>query len=193
MKKLLISFIIIASSTFSLKAQSVDYGVVSGMNFAKITKTNPEADINRRIGFMVGLYGNFKLSNSNFSIQPELIYTQKGVEGTVSGSDVIIKLDYIEVPVLLKYDFIPGGKVSPNIYVGPYVAINVNTKAETAEGEADLGSFVKNADGGFITGLGLDVGFFDIGVQYSFGLIELGKNLPVATGKNSVLSLVVTI
>jgi hypothetical protein len=177
-----------------LKAQtSPEFGIRAGVNFANITDTNAD----RRIGFMGGVYGDFMISNSNLSIQPELLYTQKGVKkkvdvqggGTVKGK---VRLDYIEIPILVKYNFVSSGSVNPNLYVGPYVGFNVNSdvKVKNNQGKASvgIGSNTKDTDFGIVVGGSLDFGYINVGLRYGFGLIDVSKN--GASGKNSVLSIV---
>ena len=49
-----------------------------------------------------------------------------------------MKQDYIEVPVLIKYNIPTQGSISPNLFVGPYAAINVGSKLEWEDVPAEL-------------------------------------------------------
>src|SRR5699024_11089031 len=122
-------------STPQLKAQPIPHlGVRLGMNFATITNGAGFGNSgSRRIGLIAGLYRNFMIGKRHFSIQPEFLFSQKGVsrsvvfQGQLLRSETI-KLDYFEIPVLFKYTFIPGKAVQPSVYLGPYVGFNVVAK-----------------------------------------------------------------
>lgn len=151
------------------------FGIRGGVNFANLNDIDGEVD--SRTGFMAGLYFNFPVTNSPVSIQPEVLYTQKGFE---SGDDTF-QLDYVEVPVLAKFNFITNGNITPNVYFGPYVGFNVSAEVDTGNGdglfgddtETDIEDGVENTDFGVTVGGGLDFGRFDLGVRYNAGLTEV--------------------
>lgn len=86
-----------------------------------------------RSGFQVGAFVTINLG-SYLAIQPELIYTKKGVnvQGTLTHgiSDVPyntathnlteeIRLTYIEIPILVKFRIPTHGNVKPSFFAGP--------------------------------------------------------------------------
>lgn len=188
MKKLLSSICIIALFTaYSLpaaQAQSpVNFGLRAGLNFANFNDAGDfEAD--SRTGFMVGGYLNFKVPMSPVSIQPEAIYTQKGAE---SGGSTI-KLDYIEIPALVKFSFAPG-PVTPRVYFGPYVGFVLNSKIDGGGASVDIDN-AQTDFGGVVGGeldFNLGVTKLNAGVRYGFGLVDAFDG---GQGKNGVLSIV---
>src|SRR6478672_1699070 len=70
--------------------QSVEGGVKGGLSFATIPKFADAlseaggADTGHRVGASIGGFLAFSFAN-NFSIQPELLYTQRGIEGDAPG------------------------------------------------------------------------------------------------------------
>lgn len=104
MRKVILSvgiFCICCMCGNQVKAQGVPYfGIRFGVNSADIF---PGTNSDRRIGFTGGIYGNFKIPNSRFSVQPELLYSQKGNKPHSFEQDIEeqINLDYIEIPVLV--------------------------------------------------------------------------------------------
>jgi|AntRauTorcE11897_2_1112592.scaffolds.fasta_scaffold05298_2 hypothetical protein len=177
MKKLLFIFgLLLAMGPIANHANaqsSVDFGIRGGLNISNLNDIEGEAD--SRTGFMAGLYFNFLVPNSPVSIQPEVLYTQKGFE---SGNNTF-QLDYIEVPVLVKFDFITDGSVTPNVYFGPYVGFNVSAEIDGNEGllggdsESDIEDGVESTDFGVAVGGGLDFGRVDLGIRYGAGLTEV--------------------
>jgi hypothetical protein len=172
----------------SANGKTVGYGIRAGVNFANLTNTNAS----RRVGFMAGLYGNFLISNSKVSFQPEIFYTQKGVKKDVQGTTGKIRLDYIEIPLLLKYNFMTKGPVIPGIYVGPYVGFNVKSdvavSSANANGSVDIGDNTKSTDFGIVVGGSVGFGHINVGIRYGFGLVNVFKD-ESSDNKNSVLSL----
>ena len=191
MKKLLlfpILFLMIFS--FSLNQAEAQnrpgFGIRGGLNFANLNDI--DADVDSRTGIMLGVYTNFLIPNSPVYIQPEVLYTQKGYEV----GDGTVKLDYIEIPVLARFDFITDGNITPNVYFGPYIGFNVNAEAEGDGGELDIDEAVEGTDFGVVVGGGLDFGRIDLGVRYGAGLSEIFEDGPFGDGseaKNGVISI----
>jgi opacity protein-like surface antigen len=124
-----------------------------------------------RVAFAGGLFAGIRVTPS-FLIQPEVLYTQKGARYEVAGEEAVIKLDYVEVPVLLKGRFGSGG-VKPSVFAGPAMAIKVSGKSEF-RGEEEDAEDVKSTDFGVVFGAGLDFavgsGAFTIDARYTLGL-----------------------
>lgn len=123
---------------------------------------------------MIGAYYNYMLPNSSLSIQPEMLYTQKGY---YDGLSTIIELDYFEIPVLAKLNFGSGGPINPNIYFGPYVGFLVNAETDEPPGANFSYNIEDSVDEspqlGIIAGGRLNFGRYTIGVRYSAGLTNL--------------------
>jgi hypothetical protein len=196
MKKLFLSLTILLAIGFfanQAKAQStVGFGFRGGLNIANINDI--DGDVGSRTGLMIGGYFNFLVPNSPVSIQPEILYAQKGFEsGGVTG-----QLDYVEVPVLAKFDFITDGNITPHVYFGPYIGFNVNANLDGDEdliedNETDIDTATKSTDFGVVVGGGLDFGQFNAGVRYGAGLTEIfeGDFIDNISGaKNGVFSIV---
>lgn len=187
MKKLLFSLcLLLTIGVFAQEAQAQrtgGFGIRGGLNLANLNDT--DANVDTRTGFMVGAYMSFPVSNSPVAIQPEVLYTQKGIEAGES----TYQMDYIEIPVLARFDFITDGSITPNVYFGPYLGFNINAEVD---GEANIlggpnfEDNVKDTDFGVVVGGGLDFGRFDLGVRYGAGLTEAFENS--GSAKNGVLS-----
>jgi hypothetical protein len=176
MKKLLLSLcLLLTIGLFANQAVAqTGFGIRGGVNFANLNDIDGEVE--SRTALMGGFYFNFPVTNSPVSIQPEVLYSQKGFE---TGDDTF-QLDYIEIPVLAKFDFITDGSITPNVYFGPYVGFNVNADISGenndffgGNSEADIEDSVENTDFGVVVGAGLDFGRIDLGVRYSAGLTEI--------------------
>ena len=81
-----------------------------------------------------GLFAEFKILN-NFSIQPEVLYSQKGADYSVMSNAytkeiIIFKMEYVDLPLLFKYNIWihRGGYLS--LFTGPVLNLNLSAKAD---------------------------------------------------------------
>lgn len=126
------------------QAQSTkQFGIVAGVDFATLTGNDADLlETGTRTGFMGGLFATFPLGGSGqWVLEPELLYSMQGAsifnDGSLgAGVDATLVLDYISVPVLVRWSAKPDGT---GFYVlgGPSVDFNVNCKfSVSAEGES---------------------------------------------------------
>ena len=178
------------------------FGVVAGLNFARLSGDS-SSGTKQRIGFVGGATLNLPLS-PNWAFAPELVYSQKGVKASDTDFEATIKLSYIELPALFRYDFGTAGGVRPFLLAGPAFALKSGCSVEVEGGGVSLsggcddandtgeGSSFKSFDVGamFGGGLSFDVGgrTMRLGVRYNLGLVEVADNS--GSAKNRVLSLV---
>jgi hypothetical protein len=168
----------------------VEFGIRAGLNLASVNGDDVSFDNvspENRVAFSGGLFAGIRVT-PNFLIQPEVLYTQKGARYEAAGEEAEIKLDYVEVPVLLKGRFGSGG-VKPSVFVGPAVAFKVSGKTEFQGEEEDVED-VKSADFGIVFGAGLDLavgsGAFTIDARYTLGLTTIADSPDPDDVKNGV-------
>ncbi len=144
----------------------VDFGLKGGFTLANVN-TVPETFMGFEWQTITGLVGGAFLDlglAKGFSLQPEALYVQKGAKVTVTKGEFTasmqVNLDYIEVPLLMKYGFATGGGLVPSIYAGPYLGFN--TKAETVskiegypEEREDIKENIQSTEYGAAFGVGL--------------------------------------
>ena len=144
-------------------------GIKGGYNLAAVS-FDGEGETEQRHSFHVGIYGESFISE-NFSIQPELMYSQQGYVLTNSNGTFTQKLNYINLPLMLK------AYPSQNLFLeaGPQIGLAVSHKEEydglfSGSQEYDPNSFDWgiNFGGGFKTDSGIS-----LGVRYHLGLGDL--------------------
>lgn len=185
MKKLFLGAAIAVSSlTFAQQ-----FGVKAGMNISSLSQEEGLDDQGSKIGFNAGLFMNAPLAE-NFSIQPELIYTQYGskYDDTVLNGNRISfakNLDYIALPVMFQYN------ATPEFYLeaGPEFGLLVSAK-DKAKNESDNDVIYESDNfkdrlNGFNFGVGLGAGYYftpNIGLtaRYVAGFTDIYKD-----GENS--------
>lgn len=144
-------------------------GIKGGYNLAAVS-FDGDGETEQRHGFHIGVYGESFISES-FSIQPELMYSQQGYEITNSSGTFTQKLDYINLPIMLK------AYPSKNFFLeaGPQIGLAVSHKEEydglfsgSQEYEPNNFDWGMNFGGGFKTDSGIS-----LGVRYHLGLGDL--------------------
>ncbi len=93
---------------------------------------------------------------SEAGVRVEAAYTTKGVK--IADADVVVALDYIEIPVLARVTF--PGTVAPVLFTGPAVGIKVMSEYRSSVGNTKYGDLVRPLDFGWTAGAGIaiDVG-----------------------------------
>ncbi len=200
MKKLLsyVTYFILINAAFITDSQAqktTHFGIQAGLSGAGIYDT--DFDTESRIGFLAGFYLNYQISGSPFSIQPEVLYAQKGLETDRDS----YKIDYIEIPILARLNFFNYSKLLPYVFFGPHISFKVNADTppivvydsavipdtpavQNSINEGDVNS----TDFGITIGAGINFGNFDLGMRYAAGLTKISDDENVSA-KNGVLSI----
>jgi hypothetical protein len=204
--KLLAALILtFGASVTSVKAQINDsgnaqLGVKGGINFSNMY-TEDVNDNNVLTSFNAGLYASIPVTKV-IAFQPEFLFSRKGSElvydNAFATGTAKFKLNYIEVPLLLKVNLLKN----LNIHAGPYFAYLIDAKV-TNESNNESFNFEENInnddfnkfDAGISAGIGLDFESIGIGARYNYGLTTVGKERSFAgttytfpDGKNSNIS-----
>jgi hypothetical protein len=189
----------------------VQFGVKAGMNIATLGGDDANG-LDSRTGLVVGGLVNYRLTDM-LSIQPEILYTQKGTKASETDPDFgtfefTLKTDYLEIPVLLKLDVPVGApELRPTLHVGPTFAFEVGCEVDfsgmgisgsvdcDAGDEFDEDGFAdrRKFDMGLGLGGGLDVAFgggtLMIEARHTLGLQSLDKSDNGADLKHRVWSI----
>lgn len=178
MKFFLISIItIMVLVAGSATAQHTNIGIKGGLNSFNI-QTDNGSSYDSKMGLNVGLFGHIHLDDQ-YALQPELVYSMQGA--TSGNTD--IKLDYINVPLLLQYMFDNGFRIQ----AGPQLGLLLNAKAED-NSSVDIKDDFKSID------LGLSFGAsyvhpptgFGVDARYNLGLSDISENSNVKSTNRGI-------
>ena len=161
------------------------YGLKSGLNVASINGDDM-GDTQPRLGFVGGGFAELCIDDYT-SIQPEIQYSQQGVKySNRNGYDGTIKLDYINVPVMVEFKATKEFVVEAGPQVGFLLSAKDKYESPTDSGINDIKDDMKNIDFGANFGLSYDQqnGWL-FGVRYNLGLANINKNSNVSN-KNGV-------
>jgi hypothetical protein len=137
MRKTLLSLLTLLTMGYVAQAQ-VSIIPKMGLTISDVAYKEKQEGQKSVSGLLFGAGFNFPLVGEVFSIQPELLYIQKGVAGVYSDADQGVTMDmkihtnYLEVPLLAKVAF-GSQSVKAYLNVGPSFGYglggNVNYKA----------------------------------------------------------------
>ena len=183
-------------------AQSQRIGVTAGVNIANV---NGISNATTKNGMIIGGFIEYDFMGG-FALQPELLFSMKGTKEpspTSSTAQYTWTSNYVEVPVLLKFDVltVPILPVNVDLYAGPDFAFNVASKNEASSGNTstttDMKSSTRPFDFNIAVGGGpnLDLGLAKVRVElrYTFGTGSAfksgGSGNPFGDAKNGVWSI----
>lgn len=168
-------------------------GIVAGLNLATVTgQTDNSIQTKNKSGFMAGVFLVRPIAE-HLDIQPELIFTQKGAVASGSGAELSVTLNYVELPVLFRYNIpVSSSGVRPYVYAGPSFAYRTSCDFTASGGgitasgsckSANSGSSSdepKTVDVGGVVGGGIAFAIggraISFGARYEAGFLDLNKN-----------------
>jgi hypothetical protein len=195
MKKiLLVSLVMLLAVSVAFS----QFGIKGGVNLATIggaDKTQNGVDPKAKLGIAGGI--SYKIGLIlGLSIQPEVMYIQKGavyeVSQTIGGytgtGKLTFKGDYIDIPLLLKFN-LPIPVFSPYIEGGASYSILLSAKEKeeqssnypgdvSTSNETDIKDQMTKNDISWIVGVGFDLSILEIDARYVVGMKRLRKDDP---------------
>jgi len=173
-------------------AQGVSVGVRAGVNLADLSFSSETevTDSKNLTGFVAGVFVTVPV-NSVVAVQPELLFSMQGTRFTDGGESAKIKLDYVQVPLLLRLK--PGAKSPVGLLVGPTLGFKNRAKIEVTGAPVGFSDGFEDEIKGFDLGLaaGVDVvlGPLVLDGRYTWGLMNIAKDSSdPGTAKNRVFS-----
>jgi hypothetical protein len=175
----------------------VEKGIKVGMSLANTSGDdlsdllNAFYDTSLSKGSHFGVSGGFFMSfllSPAFALQPELLFTQKGIDIDGPEGSGHFAVNYIEVPVMAKYLIPSTSIVKPAIYGGPVVSIKAGSSvtakatdpadsgiaAEIKAGLEDLADNDLNGlDLGLAFGASMNINTVVLDTRYNLGLTNI--------------------
>lgn len=109
-----------------------------------------------------------------------LQYTEKGGKGSYSGSKFTYDLNYLEVPLVLKYQYKVDNDIAITPFLGGYLACGVSGKIKDFGDRVAQSSFSSDAfqrfDGGLRLGCGVMLNMFYAEIGYDAGLANISND-----------------
>jgi opacity protein-like surface antigen len=199
-RRLLLGIILLGltAAVTSPAAAQVAIGAKGGINFSDFSATDNgvavEPPFESRTGLLLGASVGVSVTPW-LALQLEGRYSQEGTQQEEMGVNVLLRLSYVDVPLIAKF-IIPtkGGPVSPYLYAGGIVGFEVACGLHAEVPALDLamdldceeeGVDRKKTDYGLVFGAGTDVrlgpGAFTLDLEYAVGL----RNLSTEAGSEA--------
>jgi opacity protein-like surface antigen len=167
------------------------FGVIVGANFAKLSGSDGNS-AKTRTGIMGGISADVHIA-PQLGLEIDGLYSQQGAKENLDGQDVTLHLDYVQVPVLLRYRFPTHTPVRPFIVLGPSVGFRVKCELTASSDSATCNDvFNENAKSVDVSGVvGAGLGFklgkeeLSISGRYSMGFTKVFQD---SDSKNRVFS-----
>lgn len=167
MKKLVI--LVLTTGVFFTASAQIQFGVKAGANFATLSGNGSEG-ATTKVDFHGGGFVHIPLVNS-FFLQPELVYSRQGAKATSDGVVFNINQNYLNIPVLAKYQHSSGlyGETGPQL--GFLLAANVSAQGSSQ----DVKSSYKSTDFSWAFGVGYKIPLMNAGIdaRYNLGLSNI--------------------
>lgn len=174
------------------------WGVKAGINVSTMYGDDVN-DVEALAGFNGGIYFNYRFTR-NWSLQPEVLFSMKGVEtnNSISGQagKTEYELGYLSIPVLAKYHFATGSNIDPSLYFGPQLGFGLYGDANDREIDDSLA----DAEFGLAFGGGVDlltatqpsdlIQRVGLDLRYTLGLTDTFDVTGDPEAKNGVFSAV---
>ena len=206
------TLLLVASFTFAQSGENVQFGVKAGANLATLTGSSVTSN-QGKFGAYAGLYTNFHISDK-VKLQGEVLYSGQGTKWVTETQnytivppvdrrvDQNITLNYINIPVVVQYEFTKGlyGEIGPQFCI----LLSANDKKKItdidhtvpavpvmsiSETNTDIKSALTSTDYSGVVGVGyrMDNGL-NFNFRYAIGFVDIAKS-PSVQAKNSVMSL----
>lgn len=170
-----------------MTAPKPTFGVLAGLDLATLGGSD-FSGVGSRTGLTLGGYVTFHLDR-RFGLEPELMFTQRGASEESGGDRVTLKMDYIDVPVLARWDVPTSGQLHPFFLAGPTLSFEVSCNGEESQGGASVSAScddINAASPGSLSKKSFDLGAtlgggivfpagkktnLSIGIRYTHGLV----------------------
>lgn len=156
------------------------FGLRIGPSFSFVSSDDSNLNGgNWKTGLNVGMVAGIPLSYSQpLYLEPGIFYTEKGGKKNLeSGKKMTYSLNYIEIPVVLKYKYnvTPSFSIQPEL--GGYFAVGVSGKTKNFQEREAVDSFsdtmFKRTDGGLRIGCSAAYDLFYCELVYDLGLANI--------------------
>ena len=155
------------------------YGLRLGLGLANVNSDDKRLDGgDTQAGLNIGGVIGFQLSPSApVYLESGLFYTEKGGKGVLDKKKFTYDLNYLEIPILVKYKYEMDTDLNLVPFAGGYVAMGVGGKIKNFGDRETESSFspenFKRFDGGLRFGCGIEYQVLYADMAYEFGLANI--------------------
>jgi len=158
------------------------FGLRVGFNASHVNSESALLDGGQtKSGLNIGFAAGVQLTPfTPLFFESGLYYTQKGGKSGSNGDKFTYNLDYLEVPLLIKYKHFMGHDMTLQPYAGGYLSCGVGGNIKNYGSREAFSSFedgyFKRFDGGIKVGCGMGFNMLYVDASYDFGLANIGQD-----------------
>ncbi len=158
------------------------FGVRLGLAVASVHSDDPLLDGGgRQSGLDLGFVAGVQLGNAvPICLESGLQYVQKGGKGYNEGTKFTYDLNYLEVPVVIKYKYFFDENMAIQPFFGGFFSCGVGGKIKNFEERNTQHSFSRSqfqrVDGGLRVGCGFSYSSLYLDMSYDIGLANIGHD-----------------
>ena len=186
---LLVAFGSASAQEKTSNGANIKFGAKGGINFANLAGDDADG-AKMFVGFNAGFFIEIPVADK-LVFQPEILYSAQGsksegplfVDGSVYNVEATFKFNYINIPLLFKYEIADKFSLEAGPYVGFLTSAKLKAKIQGVGSETiDAKDMLKSTDFGLAIGMNYE--FTDVifaNARYQSGLTEIGD----AEGNNN--------
>jgi len=158
------------------------FGLRVGMNASHVNSESAFLDGNKtKAGLNLGFAAGVQLTPyTPLFFESGLYYTQKGGKSGSGDNKFTYNLNYLEIPLLIKYKHFMGNGTSIQPFAGGYLACGVDGNIKNYGSRQAFSSFengyFNRFDGGLKIGCGLGFNMLYVDASYDIGLANIGQD-----------------
>ena len=190
MKKIIFTGVLLAAFSFSNaqeksnKVSDIKFGAKGGVNFANLAGDDADG-AKMFMGFNAGFFVEIPVADK-LVFQPEILYSAQGsksegplfIDGSVYNVEATLKFNYINIPLVFKYEIADKFSLEAGPYVGFLTSAKLKAKIQGVGSDTiDAKDQLKSTDFGLA--LGMNYEFTDVifaNARYQSGLTEIGDS-----------------
>jgi hypothetical protein len=185
-RRMAIVFVVLCLGVPALAGAQVSAGVKGGLAISKATGEEDSA-AGWLTAWSAGGFVSVPLAKSVF-FQPEVLYTRKGIRFDEGGTTAKFHLDYVEIPLLLRYSSSPSRGVGFDLFGGFAPAIRTRARLIMEGESADVSDSLKSWDAGVVVGAGVHGARVSGEVRWTEGLVNVARDESAGTTRNRTIS-----
>lgn len=180
MKKLLLVLtVVLLANVARAEGFGFHFGPKIGYQTATLSLKSDDIKANYNSNFTAGIFGRITLHN--FIVQPELLYFKSGQIFNLKGLDILndfnprieMTQQNLALPIFIGYQFFDFKLLKVRANAGPVMYFVLDQKNKCNYTNQELKVEANNMTWGAALNLGVDVLWFTLDINYSFGLSDL--------------------
>lgn len=172
----LFAVVVCALFVLPVMAQRGSVGVKTGINLSTVHFAGAsDAEVDSKAGWVIGVFGELKKPGRGVGLQAEILYSREGYETEYDYHDVKMRLNYINIPILVKIYPVEFLSFDLGYQAGIlWNAVEHTKRPRGTGGENEDIAGIRSVNNSLVLGLTFRLGsHVDLSARYNLGLSDL--------------------